>query len=268
MIALKINGLDAKAVFGFRLATPTGWADSPGARYQTGQIPGRAGALALQTPDDATRELTLSGIVEGADAAEARENLDWLRAELQKPGGTLLIFGDQPTREYTAQLDRLTVAADNGPVLIDRQLSIEIRFTCLDPYAYDTATTTVALSAAPQALALGTGPTRPLLTLTAGGGGLSDPLFTLYESDGVTVAGTLGLTIALAAGDTLVIDCDDMTVRKNGADAMAAITAGDFLVADAALQGDYRTSAWPKLKLTLGAGTTSLAEASYRKAYR
>jgi phage-related protein len=77
-------------------------------------------------------------------------------------------------------------------------------------------------------LPLGTGPSRPVLTIT---GVAVNPSITLYNSLGVLV-GTMTLTVTTIASDILVIDCDAKTIKLNGVNRLDLLTSGDFFVID------------------------------------
>jgi predicted phage tail component-like protein len=77
-------------------------------------------------------------------------------------------------------------------------------------------------------LPLGTGPSRPVLTIT---GVAVNPSIALYNSLGVLV-GTMTLTVTTVAADILVIDNDAKTIKLNGANRLDLLTSGDFFTID------------------------------------
>jgi hypothetical protein len=107
-------------------------------------------------------------------------------------------------------------------------------------------------------LPLGTAPIFPTVTIV---GASNNPVITLYNSAGVAVA-SIGLTIATIAGDTLVIDMGQKTIKKNGVSQMAALTTGDFFAIDPADQANFG-GAGPSINSSSGAITVS-----YRRSWR
>jgi len=83
----------------------------------------------------------------------------------------------------------------------------------------------------------------------------------LYTYDSAIVT-SMHLSGTLGSGDTLVVDCDAMTITKNGVNALALLTSGDFMKLDPAL-GNFALSHWPQIAMTGTAGTVA-----YRKAWR
>lgn len=263
-MTLTLNGNDAKATYGLVLSDVPGSLDSVPSRYVTSTIVGVPGGLLVGPFDDAVRKLTMNGSVKGTSVADVRAKLDALIAALHAPGGMTLIFADRPTRRYTALLDSFSVAPGEASMLASAFL-VTIAVTCLDPFGYDTTNTTVVLSGVAAACALGTGPSRPVVTITATAAATNVTL-TLKDSSGATIT-TMVVTIALANTDVLVIDCAQMIITKNGATAIASLSSGDFPVLDAIKNGNFSASAWPTLTLTLASGTATMS-AVYKKAWR
>lgn len=263
--ALLIDGVDASATYGFTLATPQGWRDMPAIQRQTQNVPGRAGALLVGTPQEQSRQLKLTGTLVGADAADARTKLDLFLAALGYAGGVGLVFGDRPTVEYGVVLDSFSATASQAGALIARQYQVTLSVTLLRPYAEDLSATNVDITTADTALPLGTAPCLPTVTIIAGAA-LTNPTLTLKDSAGNTV-GTLTLTLPLNAGDVLVIDCGAATISLNGADKIAALSAGDFLVLDPQAQANYALARWPTLAVSFTAGATFTCTAAYKRAW-
>jgi phage-related protein len=265
-MALTVNGVDAKSTYGFMLSEAPGWADAPQTKYPTAALPGRQGAVQLGTDDDQPRRLTLRGTVVGTTNSAARAALDKLKAQFAKPTVTVA-FADDTTRQWTVVMDGFVVAPPAAS-LIATEFPVEITCTALDPYAYQVGANSVNINTLNTLVALqqGTAPVRPVLTLTATGS-ISNPTFTLTDSAS-NVVGTLALTLSMVNTDVLVIDCAAMTVKKNGVSVLSAISSGDFFLLDVATQGNYETSAWPKLKIQLGTGTLYTLVCSYNRAWR
>lgn len=101
-------------------------------------------------------------------------------------------------------------------------------------------------------LPLGTGPIRPLVTIT---GASTNPVISLYNKAGVVVA-SLSLTISTVGGDVLAIDMDAKTIKKNGVSAISSILAGDFFSIDPADQANFGA---PGPRIDSSSGATSVA---------
>ena len=256
-----INGTDPRTL-GLIISDVSGWIDAPELQYAAITVPGRPGQLIINpTPDVAPIRYIARGIVEGTDVATCRANVDKLKALFASVSGIAVGFLDQPGRAVTAYCTHFAhpvVAAQ----MISRKIAVEIGLVAFDPYEYDTAAQNIALTAAAANLALGTGPVRPVITIT---GASVNPVFTLKNSAG-TVIGSLALTITTVAGDSLVIDCAKCTIRLNGVNRLNALTGGDFFTLDVVAQGVFGSSSWPTLTVAgLGTGT---AAAVYKKAWR
>lgn len=103
-----------------------------------------------------------------------------------------------------------------------------------------------------QRLPLGTGPIRPVVTITDAS---TNPVITLYNSAGVPVA-SMALTITTVAGDTLVIDMGAKTIKKNGVSAIGSLTTGDFFSIDPIDQANFG-GAGPAINTSSGALSVS-----------
>lgn len=262
-MTLTLNGKDARATFGLILAETPGWLDAVPTRYPTTAIPGRPGVVALAGAEDGPRKLTLRGVVQGTSASDCRAKLDKLDAALRAKAVTLS-FADLPTRQYTAQLDGIVVDPAAAALIADT-LPVTISLTCLDPYAYDVAKTSLATATnnAAFAMAQGTGVVRPVFTIN---GPATNPTLTFKDAT-ATVFGSMGFTVTLIAGDKLVIDCAAMTVRLNGVNRLDTLTSGDFIAIDGAIHADFLAPNWPTVT-PAGLGAGGLLQIDYYKAWR
>lgn len=258
---LTINGTDLSTL-GFHLSRANGWKDAPKRSRATAVRPTRAGALRTGADVEAPRTLTLEGTIIAADADGVRTAIDELRAAILRTQPATIILPDAPTRYLLAWLDGHTIDAGAGPSMIQRMLTTRFDLSLLDPYAYDVAQQTITLGAGVNRAPLGTAPSFPVITIS---GAATNPIVTLKRWDGTTLA-TLGLTLTTIAGDTLVIDMDAKTIKKNGASVLANLTSGDFFALDpATAQQNYGALAaeQPYVVTSSGAGTTV-----YRRAWR
>jgi phage-related protein len=256
-----INGVDASTV-GFRLSAAPGWMDAPKRTHPQAVRPRRVGAMLSGTPSEAPLIVSLQGIVDGASDTVQRSNEDALVQLILRTQPAQLVFPDSATRYVSGYLDSFVTDAGAGPSMIQRTLKERIDFLLLDPYAYDLAVTTTTLDATIRRLQLGTAPSFPVITLN---GALVNPVINFYKYDG-TLLCTMGLTITNIAGDVLIIDMDAVTITKNGATAIATLTAGDFFSMDpmaAQLGLGVAAGDRPYITVNSGAGTSA-----FRRAWR
>jgi phage-related protein len=142
--------------------------------------------------------------------------------------------------------------------MISSTLALEIGLTMLDPYAYDVTATTVG-GTGNHSLPLGTGLTRPRITVA---GPVTGPITFGYYAHGALQA-ALVISGNLASGDTLVVDCDAMTVIVNGTNALSRFAQGDFFVIDP-VRDDDAVFGWPFMNMNPNDAMT----VEYFKAWR
>ncbi|MFL5580108.1 MAG: phage distal tail protein [Gemmatimonadaceae bacterium] len=261
----KINGTDPRAAYGLVVEQVTGWLDAAQEKYPSVRLPNGYGEALLSTaPQVEARRLVARGVVRGSSAADARAKLDALRALFTKGRGKTplaVVLDDAATRQYNAVCE--SFAAPPPPAsTIARDLPVEIALVCPDPYAYDTAQTSTGITAT-TAMPLGTGPVRPVITLTFTAATVN-PQLQFFEAVGSTTIGLVGATGTFQTTDTIVIDCARRTLTLNGLPRIDLLL-GDFPLLDVATQGDYATSAWPRAVRNL---TTFAATVAYAKAWR
>lgn len=260
MTALLINNVDA-TTFGFVLTEAPSWIDLPPRTTPSQPVLGKQGSVVTAAPIEAPRRLVLRGIVTSSSVAQTRTNIDNLKIALLAPL-VQLTFQDSSTRYITVGLDNFAVQW-SGPAMIDRRLRVEIQMTAYDPYFYDTSVTSIALDRAINPwMTIGTGIIRPVLTIS---GASTNPVFILNNHSSVQVA-SLGLTITNVGGDSLVVDMDARTVKKNGVSVLSAISSGDFFAIDPSDSTNFPQGATPAFITTnVGGGTGTTA---YRRTWR
>jgi phage-related protein len=255
MPGLLINGVDAETL-GFTLAESPGWLDAPPREFPTAPVSGRPGATALANPTEGVRQVTLTGTVRASTVASGRSKVDALKlALLANP--LALTFADNSTRRVYARLKSFAtqmVQGAQGP-FAQENLAVTAVLTALDPLSYDIAQSTIAIG---TRLPLGTGPIRPIVTIS---GASVNPIISLFNTAGVVVA-SITITITTILGDTLVVDMDAKTVKKNGVSSIASVTAGDFFSIEPADQVNFG-GAGPWVGTTSGAG-----DVRYYKSWR
>jgi hypothetical protein len=256
MPALLINGADAKAIYGFSLVEAPAWSDLPPQNIPTQPVIGRQGSVVTAAPIEGSDQITLRGVVTSTSVAATRTLIDNLKLALMA-SLVQLTFEDYATRYVTVALLNFTVQWQ-GPALIERKLRVEIRLLCVDPYSYDITPTSVA---AATAMPLGTGYTRPTITLTATGAVSAPNTLNFRNNDGTFIS-SMVINVALATSDVLIVDNDARTVKKNGASALNLITSGDFFTADPA--NHYVAGVGPKFD----AVTNATMAVAYKKSWR
>lgn len=255
MPALLINGVDA-ATFGFVLTESPSWIDLPPRMTPSQAVINRQGAIITAPSIESARKVTLNGFVTSVSVAATRANLDALKIALTAAAGVQLIFQDNSTRYITCTLDNFAVLWA-GPALIERRLRVSISMTAFDPYFYDTTVTSIASG---NSWPLGTAITRPVITIT---GASTNPVITLLNKSGA-VMNTMGLTITTIAGDSLVMDHDARTIKKNGTSIISSLTSGDFFAVDPSDSANYGTPG-PSIA---SSGVTGTLLTTYRKTWR
>lgn len=258
--ALTISGVSASA-YGFVLSSAPQWLDAPPRTFQTAPIPGHAGATPLSGASEGAKKLVLRGTIIGASAGDARAKLDGLKVLLAE-SPTTISLSDRPTRFCYADYESVTSTPSEGGSFLARKLPIEISLQCPGPMWYDSAFTSLVIpSGTTQLIPLGTGPVRPLLTVL---GPSVNPVIALDSWLGDLYAEMIFNGLNLASGDNLAIDCEAVTISRNGQNAIGTLTVGDFFVIEAAKVANYRTAQWPRIGLT-GGGSLSVA---YRRTWR
>lgn len=258
--ALQISGISASR-YGFVLSSAPSWLDMPSRTFQNQAIPGRIGVTPLSVASEGLKTLSLRGVVIGDSATDARSKLDAFKVALIT-GSVTVTLSDRPNQFIYCDLQSFASAPSEAGSLLARKLPVEITLQCADPLWYDTVLTSLTVaSGSTVQCPLGSGPTRPLLTVM---GPSTNPVIALDTYLGDLYQQMIFNGLALSTGDALVIDCDAMTIKKNGTNALLSLTTGDFLKIEAHDTAYYDTSSWPYIGLT-GGGALSIA---YRKSWR
>jgi hypothetical protein len=248
--ALVIDGLDAAATYGLKLAASDGARDLPSRRVDPVVIPDVPGVTLLAAPQIDARSISLTGTVQGTTAIDVRAKRDALLAVLRR-GRVRLRLGDAPTRELPVEILSAKIAS-TGAQQLARTLPITIECLALDPFWRDVTPQVVALGLSPTPLPLGTAPVAPVLVCSAPGPVLA---ITLRTALGASVT---SLQLAgLEAGVACTIDCAARTIRQGAVSMISALISGDFPVLDVVDQGDFAASAWPTLAVSQGTATAT-----------
>ena len=246
--------------------------------YQIRKIPGMRSRPATSTPNQALayrigsiltgrrvvqpRELEIQGSVVGTSASDLHSKIESLQYRLS--GTTItIIIQDKSTKQLICYVQTVEVAHAE-PELLTRVAAVNIKLIALDPLWQETTNTTVNFTTSNVACALGTAPVRPVITITAAGS-INNPVITYRNSSAATVR-QMSFTIAMVAGNVLTIDCDAQTITKTisgvTTDASDTLTGGDFIILDPKADGNWLTSSWPGLAVSVGSG-----QAVYKKRF-
>lgn len=255
-----INTLDAKVTYGFAFESATGWLDNPPRTTPAAQIIKRGGSRPVDNPRDQKRPITLKGTIIGTSAQDARDKADALKLALSRNIGAQLTFDDLLTRYIVARCEAFSVVPF-GASMLQRKLSVVATMMAYDPFSYATALTgPITLDAtAANHQAIGTAPSRPIITLT---GAQTNPVLNLWDTTGTVLLGSIALTVVMIAGDTLVIDCDAKTIKLNGVNRLDLLTTGDFFVFDALVDAS------PSIQYASGGAGAGTGSFTWRKAWR
>ena len=259
--ALLINSLDAQATYGFVMSDAPSWLDMPPRTTPSQAVLNKQGAIVTAATVEAPKRLTLNGFVTSATAAQTRTNIDALKAALLAPAGVQLTFSDNSTRFITCTLDNFTVQW-SGPALIERRLRVTIQMTAYDPYFYDISLSSVAFNIATS---IGTGIIRPVLTLT---GALASPIIISLKDEASVVVSAMTLTLTTVGGDTVVIDNDARTIKRNGASIIGTMTGGDFFAIEATDPRFNTAPFWFFIMTANGVSGNAQGSVSWRRAWR
>lgn len=255
-MALKVsfNGI-ADSVYGLVVADVSAVNSAPERTTPTVPVWGRGGVTPMADSQEGPRTISVRGHVRGSSVADQRAKMDALKLALQV-ASIELIVPDQPTRYALVSLEQFD--APNLPIQYSQKdWPVNLRFAARYPYLLQTTPESIV---SPAALPMGTGPVRPVMTLT---GTTLAPVFTLKNNAAVTVATMTFGTLTMTAPDVLVVDCDTLTARMNGVNVLANLTLGDFFLIEPSIHANYSTSAWPTI--TVNAGTNTI---SYRRSWR
>jgi hypothetical protein len=244
------------SLLGLIVESVTGLSDTPALTPRTRERYGWAGLMEVAAfPQLAPRTITVTGTVLAATAAALETALDNLKAKFV-PATVRARFVNNATREWVTRLTEFTVTPLPGPQFLQAARSVSLKLLALDPYGYDLSNTVIgSITNADSACAVGTAPSRPVLRCT---GAATNPLWT-YKNQGGTTIQTLQLTITVAGGDWVEVDCAAKTIRKSVSsvitDALTTLSGGDFIALDP-------KDGTPTLRVSVGTG-----QATYKKAW-
>jgi hypothetical protein len=236
---------------GFHLEAGEGARSLPGQQWVAAGAPGRAGRILLDgRPGIQPRLLTLRGTVVADTQAALEANVDALKTrflanvlELRLPA--------QPARVLVARTLGFT-ESPRAPQFSGLSIVLTITLEALDPHWVDRDPVVLYGATAERVRCLlGNQPVAPVLRIL---GAAVNPVLTYRNAAGDAKA-TLTITLTLAAGDYLEIDCDAKTITKSvsgtPSNGLSTLTAGDFLTLTPE-DGDPIGSAWPTLEVSAG----------------
>lgn len=257
--ALFINGIDL-AQYGFVLQKVDGAFDFPERRDSVVELPQNHGHVLASVPGSIRpRTITLSGVLTGLTRAELETRKDALK--VLASGG--LVRLRLVSRDVMA-LARLTsmTATHFDPQLKDGEnaAAVTLRFTCPDPLLWDRLPQVTGFLSTGVALNLGTGASvgrgyvSAIITIM---GAATTPTLTELDAGG-NVLRTMAFTWSPTVNDAIEIDVGrglvtrvQSGVRDNG---YPFLTAGFAFPRLEPAEGNYLTSAFPRLAVSSGVG--------------
>lgn len=191
-------------------------------RISETEIPRRVGSV-TQNAQLKSRSLYIRGEVWAATPTELRQKYDELVAALYS--GPQRFFEEDDADRY-CNAECISFGYDGEPLWRRTKFACTIHLLAAMPYFYSTVETSINQAIiAPQTI-----------TVTAGGNVEAKPTFTITPSASIASlkithinqGSFLQYDGGLVPGDTLILDCDEMTVVKNNLDDFKSIS-GTFL---------------------------------------
>lgn len=254
---LTLDGVDLSTI-GLILDDMDGWSDSaPRAHSFVGMPKRREWARVTGKPIYRPRELRLTGHVEGATMAAMRTRLHELKYRFSD-NELGLIFSDASTEIMYGWLgdDGIDVSS-LGPALASRRRRVSIHVVCPDGRIYETITTNSSFgSTASAAVALGTAPVEPIITVQT-----ATTFDIIYKSSTGGERARFGVSGATGPPFTINMSRQTILNSSNDSQIVSKSSGTDFFALDP-FDGDWTTSAWPTLQISAGTMTVS-----YQRAY-
>lgn len=253
-VDVSLLGLRVSSVENARSLTPRDWPIRP--------LPGVGQVVLTDAPTPTARRLVLSGWQEAATLAaleDLRRQLVWY---VKHPSSEVKLA------DKAGAFQRCRVVGANippvGPWARDAAAAhqVEIELLAEDPAWYSSTETVVPFTAGAAACPIGNVTSWPRITIA---GPITNPVVTLRAADG-SLRRTMVLNIALAAGQTLIVDNEAGTVvDQSGASRMSVPGNGLWMIGLDPADAAGPNGPWPTLSLSgadQGAGTS--ATAAYR----
>lgn len=275
-IATATNTFDVSA-FGLIVERVDGIDDLAQLTYPTAESPDADGVLRLRTtPTRAARALVIHGTMWAPSAAALRTQLDRLKFHCQD-GDLVVSTAQHSGLEFLGACTGIEATLADPPLSARQTFAkVAVPITCFAAFARASTDNVVSFSTSTP-MPQGSARTRPVLTVLATGAGCTDPVITLKNAVGITLA-TLDYSnaggLALAVGDSLVIDCTTgaqekvtaLLVRSNAA--KYRTMASTFPIFLDPRDGDWlnATPTYPHLAGSLGSGAATFS-ATYRRKY-
>ena len=165
--------------------------------------------------------ITIKCIMVGTSESDLVTKLEALPGYLYSDTDESLSFDDQTDRYWNAQhIETVQVKRTY------RFSFLDLIFTCNDPYAYDNTATTDTQEITSD---------DSTYSLTNGGNTYAYPTITIFFNQAQThiyientsiTDNRLDISQSFSASDELVIDCKNLTVKKNGAASMSGVGDG------------------------------------------
>jgi phage-related protein len=196
------------------------WSPNRKIRINKYQISRRAGLL-ITAQEYEERSLSFKGKISGTTATTARAAYDTFLQTLNDGEKDLYLHDDRFFRVYLSSESHEYIAAS-------RIIKFDVKFTAEKPFtsSLQRLRNKQTISSSPTSFTItnnGTVYTKPIIQITAGGSDVTDCLL-----ENLTTGQSMTFTNDIAAGNTLEVDCDELTVLNDSVDEIGAF-AGDFL---------------------------------------
>lgn len=257
---ITLNGYDLDTDLGLIPTTLPGFLGSEPRSLVTLDIPGQPGVTdAGVTPRIGAKILTINAMVKASSETTLYATLD--RAKQAAGRGICEIKGPySTTRAWYGTLQPFSAEAFM-PTQLNGWANVTLAFLCQSPFMVDTAPSTLSFGSTAVDVPLGTAPSRgrdqwsAIIEIV---GAATTPTLTWKNASGDTL-GTMAFTYSPSAGDSISVDLGRKLVTRTVAgvrsNAFSYVTAGYFWSDLSADDGDYYTSAWPKVSVSSGSGS-------------
>lgn len=218
--------------------------------YITRLMPNAGKAIFMGKRGLDARTIVVDAAVSGSSRANMYGVLDAIKARVNK-GLLTIVFSDNGGRQIQGY--GFVDGSEIPPEWVQLTVPIKFVFVCPDPRWRDVSQTILGSSNPHTLTPLGNA-RMPLVIKITGNNATpaTNPTVTYKNSSGATIA-SFTWTGTLTGSETLVIDTEFFSVKKNGTNVISTFS-GDFFDANPE-DYDFASSAWPTITLGLTAGT-------------
>lgn len=267
MAGLIVDGFDTEAL-GLHIDNRSrGLFDGFDTGHRMGTIPGRDGQVHLsRRGQPEARRVRLPLSITADTIGQLEDRLDELKWRIE--GRDIqLVFPDHPDRFLEARVERDDIQGVGADMVVPwRRISLDL--ICVKPFFQQSTQETIDFTSTTEDLPIGSAISLPVITLT---GGWTSPVITYRDGSAVaqTVMDFTGLS--MGGGDTLIVDCDQLTILLSGAPAEDQLVGplSSFVQIDPQDASGWTGGAptgLPTIEIAGGSGTSAVAV--YRRNWR